>query len=136
MKKNKDVYWVRKDVFQNSVTLPMWVWDQHASKHEFDEVPATEEHIFQAIIDPDHARRSFDPVVGGEGCVFEKYFPNIDFPLFVPVLYEDVQEPNEYELGGKQGRVLTGYFETRQRISSSIGPIFWSKPVSGEDDSK
>lgn len=133
MAKSKDVYWVRKDVFQNYVTLPMWVWDHHASKHELDAVPATEEHIFQAIVDPDHAHRSLDPAVLGEGCVFEKYFPGIQFPFFVPVLYENIQEPNEYETGGKQGRVLTGYFETRQRISSSIGPIFWSKQASEDD---
>jgi hypothetical protein len=123
----KDIYWVRNDVFSNQVSLPVWVWEQHASKHVYDKFPASEEHIYQTIIDPDHAHRSLDPVVLGEGCVFERYFKTEQQTFIVPVLYEDIAVPEEYEQGGKKGRVLTGYFPGSQNLSKTIGPIFWSK---------
>jgi len=131
----KDIYWVRNDVFDNSVSLPMWRWDQHASKHAFDEFPATEDHIYQTIIDPDHAHRSLDPVVLGEGCVFEKFFEAEQQRFLVPVIYDGIIVPEEYELGGKKGRVLTGYFPGRQNNSKTVGPIFWSK-IKPDKDSK
>jgi hypothetical protein len=132
---SKDIYWIRPDVFTNQVSLPVWVWERHASKHAFDKYPATEEHIYQAIVDPDHAHRSLDPEIGNETCIFEKFFEVEQQPFFVPVLYEGVVAPEEYEQGGKNGRVLTGYFPGQQNISRTIGEIFWSKskPSGGED---
>jgi hypothetical protein len=117
------------------VSLPVWVSDQHAQKHAYDKYPASEEHIYQTIVDPDHAHRSLDPVILGEGCVFERFFEAEQQRFFVPVLYEDIQVPEEYERGDKKGRVLTGYFPSTPKNSSSIGPIFWSKskPSSGEE---
>ena len=114
----------------------MWVWDQHASKHAFDKIPATEEHIYQTIVNPDHAHRSLDPFVLGEGCVFEKFFEVEQERFLVPVIYEGVVEPEDYEQGGKKGRVLSGYFPGKQNNSRTIGPIFWSKPKDGKDDPK
>jgi hypothetical protein len=134
--KSKDILWVRNDVLGNSVTLPEWVW-AHASKHTFDVIPSSEEHIFQTIIDPDHAHRSLDPIVMGEGCIFEKYFEvgGAQERFFVPVLYDGIVTPEEYDKGGKKGRVMTGYFPGKQNNSKSIGPIFWSKqkPKTGDD---
>jgi hypothetical protein len=135
--KSKDIYWVRPDVFTNQVSLPVWVWEQHASKHAFDKYPATEEHIFQAIVNPDHAHRNLDPAVENESCIFEKYFEVEQQSFFVPVLYEGVVAPQDYEKGGKSGRVLTGYFPGKQNFSKTIGEIFWSKPKPGDgEDSK
>jgi hypothetical protein len=134
VKKNKDVYWIRQDVFTNRVSLPVWVWEQHASKHALDKYPATEEHIYQAVVNPDYAHRSLDPDIGGETCIFEKFFEAE--PFFVPVLYEGVVVPGDYEQGGKSGRVLTGYFPGRLNIPRTIGEVFWSKPISGGEDSK
>ena len=130
----KDIRWVRPDVFTNRVALPVWVWDQHASKHTFDLIPSSEEHIYQTIINPDHAHRSLDPVILGEGCIFEKYFESEKARFIVPVLYEDILVPEEYEKGGKRGRVLTGFFPSKQNNSKSIGPIFWSKEKSEDDE--
>jgi hypothetical protein len=132
-----DVYWVRADVFQNSVSLPVWVWEQHAGKHAYNKYPATEEHIYQTIVDPDYAHRSLDPFVMGEGCVFEKFFGYEQQRFLVPVLYEGVVVPGDYEKGGRKGRVLTGYFPGKLNNSSTVGEIFWSKPTPSEsDDSK
>jgi hypothetical protein len=106
-------------------------------KHSFDKFPATEEHVYQTIIDPDHAHRSLDPCVLGEGCVFEKFFEPEQQRFFVPVLYDGIVVPEDYEQGGKKGRVLTGYFPGKQNNSKSIGPIFWSKvPITADKDSK
>jgi hypothetical protein len=102
----------------------------HASKHAFDKYPATDEHIYQAIVDPDHAHRSLDPVIADESCIFEKFFEAEKQRFFVPVLYEGVVVPGDYDQGGKKGRVLTGYFPGRPNNSSTIGEIFWSKPES------
>jgi len=135
--KSKDIFWTRPDVFKNQVSLPIWVWEQHASKHAFDKYPASEEHIYQAIVNPDHAHRSLDPVIGDESCIFEKFFEVEQQPFFVPVLFDGVVDPGDYEQGGKNGRVLTGYFPGRQNISRMIGEIFWSKPKpNAPEDSK
>jgi hypothetical protein len=135
--KSKDIYWVRTDIFNNSVALPMRTWDQHASKHTFDKYPATEEHIYQTINDPDHAHRSLDPFVLGDGCIFEKFFVVEQQRFLVPVIYDDVKVPEDYELGGKKGRVLTGYFPGKQNNSRTVGPIFWSKKsIENDKDSK
>ncbi len=137
MANNSDIYWIRLDVFKNDVTLPVWVWDRHASKHSHDKYPATEEHIYQTIVNPDHAHRSLDPAVMGDGCVFEKFFEVEQQRFLVPVLYEGVIVPGDYEKGGKKGRVLTGYFPGKQNNSSTVGEIFWSNPtLSKGDDSK
>lgn len=135
-KNKKDIYWVRNDVFKNSVSLPMWVWDQHASKHAFDKYPASEEHIYQTIVDPDHAHRSLDPFVLGDGCIFEKFFEAEQQRFLVPVIYEGVAVPEDYEQGGKKGRVLSGYFPGKQNNSRTVGPIFWSKKPIDDKDSK
>jgi hypothetical protein len=133
MAKSKDIYWVRSDVFKNSVTLPVWVWDQHASKHAFDKYPASEDHIYQTIVDPDYAHRSLDPFVLGEGCVFEKFFEAEQQRFLVPVLYEDITVSEEYELGGKKGRVMTGFFPGKPNNSKHVGATFWKKKPSNTD---
>jgi hypothetical protein len=131
-----DIRWVRPDVFKNSVSLPVFVWE-HVEKHAFDKFPANEEHIYQTIINPDHAHRSLDPFVMGEGCIFEKFFEPEQQRFLVPVIYEGVIVPEEYELGGKKGRVLTGYFPGKSKNSSSVGEIFWSNPaLLGDKDSE
>jgi len=128
-----DIRWMRTDVFKNFVSLPVFVWE-HVQKHAFDKFPATEEHIYQTVIDPDHAHRSLDPYVLGEGCVFEKFFESEQQRFLVPVIYEGITVPEEYEEGGKKGRVWTGYFPGKPNDSSSVGPIFWSKmPAENKD---
>lgn len=127
---------MRQDVFANYVSLPRWVWEQHASKHAFDKVPASEEHIYQAVVNPDHARRSLDPDIGSQACIFEKFFENEQQCFLVPVLYEEVVEPLDYENGGKKGRVLTGYFPARQNVSRTVGEIFWSKSTPDGENSE
>jgi len=131
-----DIRWMRQDVFKNSVSLPVFVWE-HVQKHALDKFPATEEHIYQTVVDPDHAHRSLDPYVLGEGCVFEKFFESEQQRFFVPVIYSEVIVPEEYEKGGKKGRVLTGYFPGKQNNSKSIGQVFWSKsPPTADKDLK
>ena len=125
--KNNDIFWVRKDPFGNAVSLHVARWEQHISKHEFDKYPVTEEHIYQAIIDPDQARRSLDPIIANEACIFEKFFQAEQQLLLVPVLYEEVIAPYEYEEGGKKGKVLTAYFPDQRGLSSTVGPVFWTK---------
>src|ERR1700753_3889245 len=124
---SKDVYWVRPDVLGNQVSLYVESYDLHASKHAFDEVPATEEHIYQTVVAPDHAHRSLLPYMEGESCIFQKFFDKEQQIFLVPVLYEGVSVPNEYEQGGKSGKVLTGYFPRNGRLGGSVGEIFWSK---------
>ena len=127
MARNKDIFWVRQDVLHNSVTFYIKTWEQHASKHAFDKIPATEEHFYQAIVDPDHARRSLDPDIGNESCIFEKFFESEQQRFFVPVLYDGVVSPGHYDQGGKKGKVTTGYFQSGPNMSRFIGEIFWSK---------
>jgi hypothetical protein len=127
---------VRSDVLNNRVTLYAKTWALHASKHTHDKTPATEEHIYQSIVDPDHAHRSLDPVIGPESCVFEKFFEPEQQRFFVPVIYDGVKEPGDYDQGGKRGRVTTGYFSGSQNISGSIGEIFWSKTKQIDESSK
>jgi hypothetical protein len=126
--RNKDVYWVRQDVLNNRVSFYVETWETHAEKHRWDKTPASQEHVYQAIIDPDHAHRSLDPVIGNESCIFEKFFEIEQQRFFVPVLYEGVLIPGDYDQGGKTGKVLTGYFPGRLNNSSTIGEIFWSNP--------
>jgi hypothetical protein len=110
------------------VSFYVETWDLHAEKHAWDKTPATQEHIYQTIIDPDHAHRSLDDVIGHESCVFEKFFNPEQQIFYVPVLYEGVTAPGDYDQGGKQGKVLTGYFQSGLYPSSTIGEIFWSNP--------
>lgn len=124
---NKDILWVRNDVLNNKVSLYAKTWNLHAEKHTFDKVPATEEHIFRTVTDPDHARRSNDPDVGHETCVFEKHFVDEGQAFIVPVIYDGVEEAGDYDQGGKAGRVTTGYFPDGGRLSKHVGQIFWSK---------
>ena len=63
----------------------------------------------------------------GEGCVFEKFFVAEQQRFLVPVIYAGVDVQEDYEKGGKKGRVLTGYFPGRQNNSKTVGEIFWSK---------
>jgi hypothetical protein len=125
--KSKDILWVRKDVLGNSVSFFENTWLIHASKHTFDEVPVTTEHFYQAIVDPDHARRSLDPVIGHESCIFQKFFEVEQKTFFLPVIYDGVSISGDYDQGGKKGRVSTGYFQFG-KMSGSIGDIFWSNP--------
>jgi hypothetical protein len=129
---NKDIFWVRRDVLDNTVSFYQKTWEQHASKHAFDKTPATEEHFYQSIMNPDHARRSLDPVIGPEACIFEKFFEAEQQRFFMPVIYEGIATPGEYDQGGKKGRVLSGYFQDGP-MSRYIGEIFWSKPNSSDD---
>jgi len=117
---------MRQDVLLNDVSFYVKTWEFHASKHAFDKTPATEEHFYQAIVDPDHARRSLDPVIGHETCIFEKYFEPEAKRFFVPVIYDGVETPGDYDQGGKEGHITTGYFENGP-LSRYIGAIFWSK---------
>lgn len=128
MVRNKDVYWVRKDVINNHVSFYVETWELHAEKHAWDATPATGEHFYQTVTDPDHLHRSLDPIIGPESCIFAKFFELEQQIFYVPVLYEGVVEPNEYEKGGKKGHVKTGYFQSGIRRSKMIGDIFWSKP--------
>ena len=135
MPKSKDILWVRKDVLNNSVSFYEETWLNHASKHTFDQFPVTEEYFYQAIVDPDHAHRSLDPVIGHESCIFEKFFEDVQRRFFLPVIYEGVVEPGDYDQGRKKGRVSTGYLQ-HGKMSGSIGEIFWSKPIPEEKDKK
>lgn len=132
MSSNKDIFWVRQDVLHNTVSFYRKTWEQHASKHAFDKTPATDEHFYQSIMNPDHARRSLDPVIGHEACIFEKFFEAEQQRFFMPVLYEGVVNPMDYDQGGKKGKVLSGYFENGP-MSRYIGEIFWSKPNAVDD---
>lgn len=133
MANKNDIFWVRQDVLHNSVSFYMKTWDFHASKHTFDKTPANQEHFYQTIMTPDHARRSLDPAIGHEACIFEKFFENEQKRFFMPVIYEGVVIPGDYDQGGKTGHVATGYFEYGP-MSKYIGPIFWSRPK--PDDEK
>jgi hypothetical protein len=119
--------WVRSDPFDNKVSLYEKTMAGHISKHEMDKFPTTEEHIYQGVTDPDHARRSLDPVVGHETCVFEKMFQSIGQRFFASVIYDGVANPGDYDEGGKTGHVTTGYFPGKPTNSRYIGEIFWSK---------
>lgn len=102
----------------------------HISKHAWDKYPMEEEHIYQAVTDPDHARRSLDPHIGGESCVFEKFFPSVGPAgqrFFTAVLYDGSEVPERYEQGGLKGKVSTAYFPGDRPNSRYIGDIFWSK---------
>lgn len=134
MPSNKDVFWVRQDVFGNRISFYMATWNYHAEKHAYDKIPTTPEHIYQAIIDPDFAHRSLVDVIGPESCIFEKFFQAEQQSFFVPVLYEGVTIPGEYDRGGKTGKVLTGYFLDSSKPSNMIGEIFWSKAEEDEKD--
>jgi len=127
-----DIYWLRQDVLGNAVMFYMRTWEIHAEKHAFDKIPSNPEHFYQTITDPDHARRSLDPIIGPEACVFEKYFEGEQQRFFMPVLYEAVAVPGDYDQGGKKGKVLTGYFENGP-MSQHIGEIFWSKQTPDKD---
>jgi phosphoketolase len=122
-----DIYWVRQEVLANTVSFYMKTWEMHAEKHAFDRTPATQDHFYYAVTDPDHLRRSLDPEIGHEACIFEKFFEPEQKRFFVPVIYEEVVAPLDYEKGGKKGRVMTGYFENGP-LSKYIGEIFWSNP--------
>ena len=136
MASNKDILWVRKDVLENSASFYVKTWEMHASKHVFDSIPTTQEHFYQTIMDPDYARRSLDPIIGNEACVFEKYFEDEQQSFLMPVLYEGVIVPRDYDQGGKKGKVLSGYFQNGP-MSKHIGEIFWSNPRLVDDgDSK
>jgi hypothetical protein len=131
-----DIYWVRQDVLGNSVSFYMKRWEDHASKHAHDKTPTNQEHFYQTIVDPDHARRSLDPVIGTETCIFEKFFEDEGERFLMPVIYDGVTAPGDYDQGGKSGKVLTGYFQYGP-MSRNIGPIFWSKSeLDSEEDSK
>jgi hypothetical protein len=130
---NNDIFWVRQDVLHNTVSFYVKTWEQHASKHTSDKIPATEEHFYQAIVDPDYARRSLDPEIGYESCIFEKFFETEQQRFFVPVLYDEVKVAGDYDHGGKRGKVLTGYFPSGPNMSRFIGEIFWSKVKSDEE---
>jgi phosphoketolase len=131
-----DIFWVRQEVLANTVSFYMKTWEIHASKHALDATPATPDHFYHTVTDPDHLRRSLDPEIGHEACIFEKYFAPEQKRFFVPVIYEEVVVPLDYEQGGKKGRVMTGYFESGP-MSRHIGEIFWSKPgLIGGKDSK
>lgn len=127
MSSNKDILWVRNDVFGNKVSLYVKTMNSHISKHEFDKYPTTEEHVYQALTNPDTARRSLDPVVGHESCIFEKFFPIEGQRFFTTAIYDDVADPKDYEKGGKLGRISTSYFPGREGNSRHIGEIFWAK---------
>lgn len=132
MASNKDILWVRKEVLQNTVSFYVKTWEQHASKHAFDAVPASQEHFYQTIMEPDYARRSLDPIIGNEACIFEKFFEAEQQRFLMPVLYEGVTIPGDYDKGGKKGRVLSGYFQNGP-MSSHIGEIFWSRSPENDD---
>jgi hypothetical protein len=132
--KSKDVFWVRPDVLNNQVAFYVPTWEKHASKHAYDKTPATQEHFYQTVVDPDHAHRSLDPIIGNESCIFEKFFESEQQRFFVPVLYEGVVAPGDYDQGGKKGKVLTGYFPGPQNNSRTIGEIFWSKPKADDGE--
>lgn len=133
MASNKDILWVRKEALQNSVSFYVKTWEQHASKHAFDLIPTSQEHFYQTIIDPDHARRSLDPIIGNEACIFEKFFEAEQQRFFMPVLYDGVVVPGDYDKGGKKGKVLSGYFQNGP-MSGHIGEIFWSRPPAVDDE--
>ncbi|MEO6802034.1 MAG: hypothetical protein ABI197_02180 [Granulicella sp.] len=128
MSNSKDILWVRNDVFGNQVSLYVKTMDGHISKHQFDKYRTTEEHIFQALTQPDAARRSLDPAIGEESCVFEKFFPAEGQRFFTTAIYDDVVTPADIEAGGKRGRITTSYFPGRPNNSRMIGEIFWTKP--------
>jgi phosphoketolase len=131
-----DIFWVRQEVLANTVTFYVKTWELHASKHATDVTPATPDHFYYTVTDPDHLRRSLDPAIGHEACIFERYFEPEQKRFFVPVLYDGVVTRLDYEEGGKKGRVMTGYFENGP-LSRYIGEIFWSKPGStSKEDSK
>lgn len=127
MASKKGINWVHQDVFSNSVSFYAKTWEGHASKHAFDKTPTTEDHFLQTILDPDHARTSLDPAIGHESCIFEKFFEAQQQRFFMPVIYDGVVNPGDYDQGGKSGRVMTGYFQYG-KMSGHIGPIIWSKP--------
>lgn len=126
MANKNDILWMRQDVLGNLVSFYEKTWELHASKHAFDQTPTTQEHFFQAIVDPDYARRSLDPVIGNEACIFEKFFEAEQKRFFLPVIYDGVEAPHDYDKGKKKGRVMTGYFQNGP-TSANIGEIFWSK---------
>jgi len=126
--RSKDVYWLRYDVLNNRISFYVETWEFHAEKHAWDKTAVDPEHIYQTIVDPDYARRSLDAVIGPESCIFQKFFEPEQQNFYVPVLYEGVVIPGDYDQGGKEGRVLTGYFQSGLYPSSAIGEIFWSNP--------
>lgn len=122
-----DVFWMRQDVLGNFVRFYVRTWEIHAEKHAFDKIPSTPEHIYQAVTDPDFAHRSLDPAIGSESCIFEKFFEPEQQRFFVPVLYEGVDASGDYDQGGKNGKVLSGFFLEGMKPSRMIGEVFWSK---------
>jgi hypothetical protein len=125
--KDKDILWVKPDVFGNQVSLYVAKMENHIQKHAYDKYPTTEEHVFQAVTNPDAARRSLDPVIGEETCIFEKFFSSEQQRFFATVIYDGMREPLDYEDGKKTGYVTTAYFPGRINNSRNIGEVFWTR---------
>jgi hypothetical protein len=122
-------------VLGNHVSFYEETWFFHAEKHAWDKIPATQEHFYQTFSDPDYLHRSEDEFIGPESCIFEKFFEAEQQKFYLPVQYEGVVLPGDYDQGGRKGRVKTGYFQSGLRPSSTIGEIFWTNPrmLKGED---
>jgi hypothetical protein len=122
------------DPFSNRVCLYEKTWLIHTlPKH--DEDPPDLGDVRESVLNPDQARRSLNPNIGNESCVFEKFIGPDNRLLRTPVIY-DLGPGRTYEAGGNSGRVMTSFYPDPLSRNRNVGEIFWSKPTESKEEEK
>jgi hypothetical protein len=126
------------DPFGNRVVLYEKTWLIHtAPKHcpEYGEVLPDLGDVRESVLKPDQIRRSKDPVIGSQSCIFEKFIGAENHLLRTPVYY-DLEPETTYEAGISSGKVATSFYPDPPYQSRNVGEIFWVKPTADGEEEK
>jgi hypothetical protein len=119
-----------RDPFQNRVVLYEKTWLFHtAQKHNpaYGEILPNLGDVRESVLNPDQIRRSLDPVIGTESCIFEKFIGPESQLLRTPVIY-DLSPGTAYETAITSGHVMTSFYPDPPYRSVNVGEVFWVKP--------
>jgi hypothetical protein len=127
-----------RDPFGNRVVLYEKTWQIHTSKKHnpvFNEELPDLGDVREAVLNPDQMRRSMEPTIGWQTCIFEKFVGNDNQLLRAPVYY-DLEPGQSYEVGERSGWITTSFFPDPPYLSRNVGEIFWTKSDSEEKGNK
>jgi hypothetical protein len=112
-------------VFNNVVYMTEKTWQQHSiPRHSDQDLVGDLEQIKATLQKASRARRSTDPYIGQETCIYERFIEGTNLLMRVPVLYDYAN----YEQGQLLGKATSAFvLEEGRWDSGQVGEIFWLK---------
>jgi hypothetical protein len=101
-------------------------WQGHSMpRHSDQDLVGNLEEIKATLSDASRARRSTDPDIGNDTCIYERFIEGTNLLMRIPVLFDY----STYDQGQHLGKVTTAFvLDKIDWDRGQVGEIFWVSP--------